>query len=55
MEVAFALSLTTDDLGAGFSSDLIFGNSTVVPIPPAFWLFGSGLLGLVGMARRKKI
>jgi hypothetical protein len=23
------------------------------PIPPAFWLFGSGLLGLVGMARRK--
>ena len=26
----------------------------VVPIPPALWLFGSGLLGLVGMARRKK-
>jgi hypothetical protein len=25
-----------------------------VPIPPALWLFGSGLLGLVGMARRKK-
>jgi hypothetical protein len=25
-----------------------------VPIPPAFWLFGSGLLGLIGMARRKK-
>ena len=25
-----------------------------VPIPPAFWLFGSGLLGLVGIARRKK-
>lgn len=25
-----------------------------VPIPPASWLFGSGLLGLVGMARRKK-
>lgn len=28
--------------------------STAVPIPPAFWLFGSGLLGLVGMTRRKK-
>jgi len=28
--------------------------SQVVPIPPALWLFGSGLLGLVGMARRKK-
>jgi hypothetical protein len=25
-----------------------------VPVPAAFWLFGSGLLGLVGMARRKK-
>lgn len=28
---------------------------TVVPIPAAIWLFGSGLLGLVGMARRKKV
>ncbi len=27
---------------------------TVVPIPPAVLLFGSGLLGLIGMARRKK-
>ena len=26
----------------------------VVPIPAAAWLFGSGLLGLVGVARRKK-
>jgi hypothetical protein len=26
----------------------------VVPIPPALWLFGTGLLGLVGMATRKK-
>lgn len=25
-----------------------------VPLPAAAWLFGSGLLGLVGMARRKK-
>ena len=25
-----------------------------VPVPPAVWLFGSGLLGLVGIARRKK-
>jgi hypothetical protein len=27
---------------------------TAVPVPPAVWLFGSGLLGLVGIARRKK-
>ncbi len=26
----------------------------VVPIPSAVWLFVSGLLGLVGMARRRK-
>jgi len=28
--------------------------SAVVPIPASFWLFGSGFLGLVGIARRKK-
>jgi len=28
--------------------------TSAVPIPAAVWLFGSGLLGLVGMARRKK-
>ena len=26
---------------------------TPVPIPPALWLFGSGLIGLIGMARRR--
>lgn len=26
-----------------------------IPVPAAVWLFGSGLLGLVGVARRKKI
>ena len=27
---------------------------TTVPVPAAAWLFGSGLLGLIGIARRKK-
>jgi len=27
---------------------------SVVPVPAAAWLFGSGLIGLVGFARRKK-
>jgi probable HAF family extracellular repeat protein len=26
---------------------------STVPLPAAFWLFGSGLLGLIGIARRK--
>ena len=30
------------------------GNWEVVPIPPAVWLFGSGLIGLIGIARRRK-
>ena len=46
----------------GFSSDLLLNPTGAippppgapVPIPPALWLFGSGLLGLVGIARRKK-
>jgi len=25
----------------------------IVPIPAAVWLFGSGLLGLIGIARKK--
>ena len=28
--------------------------AAVIPVPAAVWLFGSGLLGLVGVARRRK-
>ena len=37
----------------GGSIDLSIA-TTVIPVPAAAWLFGSGLLGLVGVARRKK-
>ena len=33
----------------GFSGDL-----TKIPVPAAVWLMGSGLLGLVGVARRRR-
>jgi hypothetical protein len=32
----------------------IIGES-VVPIPPTVWLFGSGLLGLIGISKRKRL
>ncbi|MEQ1638592.1 MAG: PEP-CTERM sorting domain-containing protein [Methylococcales bacterium] len=28
------------------------GDVAVVPVPPAVWLLGSGLLGLLGLRRR---
>jgi hypothetical protein len=52
-----------DDLGSSFanSTDTLYTSYdnafyyNPVPIPAAAWLFGSGLLGLVGVARRKKV
>ena len=38
----------------GNATGVSLGPGQVIPIPPALYLFGSGLLGLIGMARRKK-
>jgi hypothetical protein len=54
-------SVTTGSAGAGLSNFTIgagtaVGTSTpppAVPLPPAVWLLGSGLLGLIGTARRR--
>ena len=40
--------------GPSLAATLGIDNITAVPVPAAFWLFGSGLLGLIGIARRKK-
>jgi len=42
---------TNGELIAGLNLGL--SDATVVPVPTAVWLFGSGLVGLVGIARRK--
>jgi hypothetical protein len=34
--------------------DNLYIDAAVVPVPAAVWLFGSGLLGLIGVARKKK-
>jgi hypothetical protein len=48
------LSWTTAGLGLRTQLDNISLSTSPVPLPAAVWFFGSGLLGLVGIARRKK-
>jgi hypothetical protein len=36
------------------NGSLVYAAPSAVPVPAAVWLFGSGLLGLVGISRRKK-
>lgn len=43
------------DVAGTYSLDYSVGlNVSAVPVPAAVWLFGSGFLGLVGIARRKR-
>jgi hypothetical protein len=39
--------------GGGDQLAVVTGFTAPIPIPPAVWLFGSGLLGLIGIARKK--
>jgi hypothetical protein len=39
--------------GPFFGSSMAFAGTAIVPIPAAAWLFGCGLVGLIGTARRK--
>ncbi len=47
---------TSSNMGDAFTSTQIFSGDVTnqpIPIPAAVWLFGSGLLGLVAVARRR--
>lgn len=43
----------TGPIHFGVDGGLTFAPTAPVPVPAAAWLFGSGLLGLIGVARRK--
>ena len=38
----------------GVTANLALSSMSPVPVPAAAWLFGSGLVGLIGVSRRKK-
>ena len=42
-----------DNLSSGTGTGIAVANVGTVPVPAALWLFGSGLLGLTGLARRR--
>jgi len=50
----FALSDTDALFGVTESFDNFSVEVSAVPVPAAAWLFGSGLIGLIGFAKRKK-
>lgn len=59
-QIQFCGSLVGPDFCSGIGTKdggTVFPNSgtwSVVPVPAAAWLFGSGLMGLIGISRRKK-
>ena len=56
IEACMWLNTACGGTPAAYGDSSTAGNWEVsnVPVPAAVWLFGSGLLGLVGIARRKK-
>ncbi len=57
IEGAFTVTSGVIGLGNDFTANSLsakVGEVQTVPVPAAVWLFGSGLLGLLGMAKRKK-
>ncbi len=57
--INLSVPMQIDAVGSfGLSWDAALGHATlsyVVPVPAAAWLFGSALVGLVGVSRRKSV
>jgi hypothetical protein len=54
LQFGFSATSTNFNGSAVFYDNLVFAPVSTVPVPAAVWLFGSGLVGLVGVARRRK-
>jgi hypothetical protein len=52
--ISVASSPLTSDSAPGLQGGSVSGGFSIVPIPPAVWLFSSGILGLIAMAKRRK-
>jgi hypothetical protein len=52
--VAFSDNFSDDGPNSATPVTWLVVRPTVVPLPPAVWLFGFGLVGLIGIARRNK-
>ena len=50
----FRVLFGSDGVDAGINDITYSFNSTLVPIPAAVWLFGSGLIGLVSLSRTRR-
>lgn len=52
-----SLWVFADEFGGYYGDQVVFDaasvNVSAVPVPAAVWLFGSGLIGLAGVARRR--
>jgi hypothetical protein len=51
----FTLTLYNGEQGTADFGSYAKASASAVPIPAAFWLLGSGLVGLIGIRRRKNI
>ena len=50
----FSPTALSSDISLSGKLNVSISDNAVVPIPASVWLFGSGLIGLIGVARRKK-